>query len=120
MAEATTYKDSCFLTHPLRLLHPSFGWAFVHRAFLVAVRKSFLVWFHGFMNFLNSGLLRLGFWGRVCCELVSAKLDRILRRCDGDHAGNASDLRDGEAIFQAYFGFDPARRQQHTVQELTS
>jgi len=56
---------------------------FVRWLFFVAVRKSFLVWFHGFMNFLNSGLLRLGFWGRVCCDLVSAKLDRVLRRCDG-------------------------------------
>jgi branched-chain amino acid transport system ATP-binding protein len=34
--------------------------------------------------------------------------------------GNASDLRDGEAIFQAYFGFDPARGPQHPVKELAS
>jgi branched-chain amino acid transport system ATP-binding protein len=55
-------------------------------------------------------------------ERVLKFADRIYVLVNGQIRlhGNASDLRDGEAIFQAYFGFDPARGPQHPVKELAS
>jgi branched-chain amino acid transport system ATP-binding protein len=54
-------------------------------------------------------------------ERVLKFADRIYVLVNGQIRlhGKASDLHDGEAIFRAYFGFDPARRPQLTAKELT-
>jgi hypothetical protein len=55
---------------------------FSERVFFVAVRKSFLICFHGFVEFLNPGVLRLGFSGCGCGGLAWASWARNLRLCD--------------------------------------
>jgi len=60
VAKATTYKDIPLLTHTV---NPFFAGHSSDGVFFVAVRKSFLICFHGFVQFLNPGVLRLEFFG---------------------------------------------------------
>jgi|HubBroStandDraft_6_1064221.scaffolds.fasta_scaffold81748_2 hypothetical protein len=63
--------------------------------FLVAVRKSFLICFHGFVEFLNPCVLRLDLFG--CADgLAWAQRDRQLRLCDCASRAAERDWATGE------------------------
>jgi|ERR1700722_1363969 len=94
VAKATTHKDCRDLAHTLKprpkktsglscmLRHPSAVGHFCEGVFFVAVKKSFVICFQGFAKFLNSGVLRLEFFGCACGGPVWAKLGPVAPLCE--------------------------------------